>query len=136
MDEVYGTNFSEQARNLNYANQFDPITGKPGLLPVHTTGKATIGGILGTLFGGMFHQPEIGKYAGAAIGAMGSPLVATRAMQYGGAASDALGGLERGASRVAEKALPIDILLRMIQEGRRPENEDTSGRDALMRRMR
>lgn len=135
MDKVYGTNFSEQARNLNYANQFDPITGKPGLLPVHTTGKATIGGILGTLFGGIFHQPEIGKYAGAAVGAMGSPLVATRAMQYGGAASDALGVLERGASRVAEKAAPIDILLRMIQEGRRPENEDTSGREALMRRM-
>ena len=135
MDEIYGTNFSEQARNLNYANQFDPITGKPGLLPVHTTGKATIGGILGTLFGGLFHQPEIGKYVGAAVGATGSPLVATRLMQAGNVASDVTGVVERGASRVAEKALPIDLLLRLMQEGRRPEDEDTSGREALMRRM-
>lgn len=135
MDRVYGTNFSEQALNLNYANQFDPITGKPGLLPVHTTGKATIGGIIGTLLGGLFKQPEIGKYAGAAVGSMGSPLIATRLMQAGNVASDVTGVVERGASRVAEKALPIDLLLRLMQEGWRPEDEATSSRAALMRRM-
>lgn len=119
-DQLAGTDFSTEAKDLSLAKQFKTESGKPGWAPVSEGGKRfverapIVGGAVGGLLGALKSHSLAGEGVGAGIGAVlgtglsatTSPILATRALQ----AAPIIENLLKGAAKAAPAGVTgVDI---------------------------